>query len=412
MRIDCHCHVFNNDCIPLKGLLQSRFGIVVGGRLSDWLIDAGKDGAMSFLDAFRSRFSFDFDSLLGSLTDPSEKDGIRYLLEHPGQFARFFLAGKRSVPEIVADMIEKADDIDIWVPLMMDTQSAYEGSSPLCGFDEQKRIMMEVTAEARGRVLPFFAYDPRSRPVEAVRAAIEREGFVGVKLYPPMGFKPCGNEEPAVEGNLQDLYGYCAAGRSDPIPITAHCSWSDGVTSNRKALGVNKHKEYYREMAHPSHWEGVLAKHANLKLNLAHFGGAGEWERRALTGPLPAGKKNWADTILKLMRDHENVYTDLSFHGILVGNVREAYSRALLEKIQGVEEKVLLGSDWYMSALQCGLEDYWLRFKEAFPNQFNDMTGRNAVRFLRSEATKTFLPDFLSSRKGHQSQYLEPFRDS
>jgi len=303
--------------------------------------------------------------------------------------------------------MEEARGIDVWVPLMMDTESGYEGSSPPVGFEEQKRIMMDVTARGRGRIWPFFAYDPRSRTVDAVRNAIEQEGFVGVKLYPPLGFKPCGNEDRAVEANLESLYEYCLAGRGGPIPITAHCSWSDGVFSNRAVSGILNHKEYYRDMAHPAHWEKVLARYGGLKLNLAHFGGAGEWERRALAGPPAAPDRNWVDTILRLLKERENVYTDLSFHGILTAKNGSGYREALLDKIQGVEDKVLLGSDWYMSAIQGGLADYWRNFENLFPGLFDAMTGQNARRFLRSQATETFLPAFLASRNGFDSKFLD-----
>jgi len=110
-------------------------------------------------------------------------------------------------------------------------------------------------------------------------------------------------------------------------------------------------------MAHPRHWEGVLARHRNLKVNLAHFGGAGEWERRALAGPPAAADKNWAGAILRLMGDYEHVYADLSFHGILAAESGGAYGRALRETVRGVEDRILLGSDWYMSAIQGGLDD-------------------------------------------------------
>jgi len=45
MRIDCHCHVFNNDCIPVPGLLQSRFGITVGSSRSWAASRTGKKAA-------------------------------------------------------------------------------------------------------------------------------------------------------------------------------------------------------------------------------------------------------------------------------------------------------------------------------------------------------------------------------
>ena len=409
MKIDCHCHVFNNDCIPVKGLMQSRFGIVVGSRLSDRINSSQKDSTIPQNDELRGHLTLDLRSLLNSLTDPAEKDSIRYLLEHPYDFVRFALIGRKNIADIVDGMMKKAKNIDIWVPLMMDTEKGFEGSSSLISFDEQKQIMMDLTATARGRIWPFFAYDPRSRPVDAVKNAIEREGFVGVKLYPPLGFKPCDNEDGEVEDRLESLYQYCVAGRNEPIPITAHCSWSDGVFSNRAVPGISAYKEYYRDMAHPSHWEKVLTRYGNLKLNLAHFGGAGEWEQRALGGPSAAVDKNWVDTILRLMREHENVYTDLSFHGILTSKNGDAYRRALLEKISGVEKRVLLGSDWYMSAIQCDLADYWRNFETLFPDLFDSMTGPNAIRFLRSEASETFLPAFLASRGGYEGQFLDLF---
>jgi predicted TIM-barrel fold metal-dependent hydrolase len=154
----------------------------------------------------------------------------------------------------------------------------------------------------------------------------------------------------------------------------------------------------------------VLKRYGNLKLNLAHFGGAGEWERQAGGKPVAAGDKNWVDTILSLMREHENVYTDLSFHGILTLKNGDAYGRALREKICGVETRVLLGSDWYMSAIQCDLAHYWHNFETLFPDLFDSLTGPNALRFLRSEASEAFLPAFLASRQGYDGNWVDLFR--
>ena len=198
-------------------------------------------------------------------------------------------------------------------------------------------------------------------------------------------------------------------GRS-PIPITAHCSWSDGVYSNRGVPGVSRYKEYYRTMAHPAHLGKGARQVRNLKLNLAHFGGAGEWERRALSGPPAVTDKNWAETILRLLQNYEHVYTDLSFHGILAARNGDAYRKVLLETIHGVEHKILLGSDWYMSAIQCDLDDYWHNFQSFFPDLFDTMTGTNAIRFLHSAASKTYFPAFLSSRNGIDGPFADLFQ--
>jgi hypothetical protein len=161
-------------------------------------------------------------------------------------------------------------------------------------------------------------------------------------------------------------------------------------------------------MAHPRHWEGVLARHRNLKVNLAHFGGAGEWERRALAGPA-AADRDWAGAILGLMNDYDHVYTDLSFHGILAADHGEAYGQALREAVCGVEDRLLLGSDWYMSAIQGNLDDYWRNFAAAFPDLFAPMTGTNTIRFLSSPASATHFPAFLATRNGIADPFVDLF---
>lgn len=401
MRIDCHCHVFNHDAVPVKGLLESRFGIAVGRRLIDCINAARKEGRVPLLDELIKPIQLDVDALIDTFTDPAEKDSIRYLAGHPRGFLRFALAGMGRIADITAAMMEKAaDDIDLWVPLMMDMECAYEGSCSLLGFDDQKRIMMDVTVQAGGRIMPFYAYDPRSRAVDDVKTAIEEEGFIGVKLYPPLGFKPWDNADGTVNDHLDDLYRYCSTGTDRPIPITAHCSWSDGITSNRAVAGVHHIRDYYRNLADPVHWEPVLARHKTLKLNLAHFGGAGEWEEMAVAGSPVRPDRRWAETIVRLMRDYEHVYTDLSFHGILAARNQKAYRRVLREMIHGVEDRILLGSDWYMSALQCNLADYWSNFETLLDELFDVATVDNPRRFLLSAATETFFPAFLSLRCG------------
>ncbi|MDQ1278424.1 MAG: hypothetical protein QG555_1467 [Thermodesulfobacteriota bacterium] len=110
------------------------------------------------------------------------------------------------------------------------------------------------------------------------------------------------------------------------------------------------------------------------------------------------------------MGDYEHVYTDLSFHGILAAGNGGAYGQALRETVRGVEDRVLLGSDWYMSAIQGDLDDYWCHFAAVFPDLFAPMTGANAVRFLRSAAYATHFPAFLASRDGIASSFADLFQ--
>ena len=82
-------------------------------------------------------------------------------------------------------------------------------------------------------------------PLALVKLAVTEKGFIGVKLYPPMGFRPLGNEgfsagdfpqhihKPFkgrkigkdIDAVLNELYAWCAA---EQVPILAHASDSNG----------------------------------------------------------------------------------------------------------------------------------------------------------------------------------------
>ncbi len=408
MRIDCHCHIFDNDCVPLSGMLASRFGVAVGKRAAKLISDL-KGGRLdgSLRDYFRE-VSIDPGAVLNSMIDPQEKDNFLFILKHLSNFPAFLKIGAMDMPWILNRMKHDSPGVDIWVPLMMDMTHAYPGSQPAISFETQREVMTRLTLEAKGRVMPFFAFDPRSGPadpVEKAKTAIETQGFVGIKLYPPLGYKPVGNDDPKVEDALMRLYRYCCSNENNLIPITVHCSWSAGVYSNEHVPGVTHIKTYYRNFARPSYWRNVLQKFPKLKLNLAHFGGLGEWEALS-KGNAP--RENWVEPILGLIKDHDNVYTDLSYHGIPTTDLAEGYKRVLIERINGLEHKVLLGSDWYMSRMQCTLDDYWKGFETLLSDLFYKMTGENAIAFLKSEATTKFFPRFFYS---NQSMILDQYQN-
>jgi predicted TIM-barrel fold metal-dependent hydrolase len=390
------------------GLLASRFGVAIGKKAFN-LVDDLRKGRLegNWQDHIR-QLSFHPMEALRALTDRQDRDNLLFVVDHLRHFISFLEIGTLEIPEILARMKAGAPGIDIWVPLMMDMSYAYPGSRPDVRFERQRALVTELTAQAGGRIMPFYAFDPRRArpdPTEEVNRAMEDQGFVGIKLYPPLGYMPIGNADRNVERALEGLYAYCCRNEEHPIPITVHCSWSAGVYSNEYAAGVSNIRSHYRQMAHPSHWARVLKRFPGLKVNLAHFGGLGEWEARA-KGEIP--EENWVDPILDLMKRYDHVYTDLSFHGLPATGLAEDYRRVLLEKIRGVEHKVLLGSDWYMSRMQCRLEDYWEGFKALLPEHFDQMCSSNAVSFLRSEATERFFPRFFESGGGRLGR---SFRD-
>lgn len=170
---------------------------------------------------------------------------------------------------------------------------------PMTTFDPLRYVY-----ETHGR---DFDRPPPGSALDLVKRAIETQGFVGVKVYPPMGFLPLKNIEvvdrlsefdrelarpwgnrardvfwavglrdktdpnheaemqgAALDGALRALYAYCAAKN---VPIMAHTSRTQGTFYDNAAWKAADLS------ADPLLWRDVLDVYPNLRLNLAHAGG-------------------------------------------------------------------------------------------------------------------------------------------
>src|SRR5690606_17921052 len=138
-------------------------------------------------------------------------------------------------------------------------------------------------------VLPFIAVNPhRSDHFEIMRRAIEEQGFVGVKLYPSLGYEMT---TPA----MRNVLAYC---RAEDVPITIHCT-ATGFARDAASAGYS----------HPKHWLSLFTTpHDTLRVCFAHCGGWGGFCGEE------ADQIEWAETILSYMDEHPNVYADLSYH--------------------------------------------------------------------------------------------------
>jgi predicted TIM-barrel fold metal-dependent hydrolase len=213
-----------------------------------------------------------------------------------------------------------------------------------------------------------------------VRHAVEHAGFVGVKVYPTVGFLPLGNAgvaTDAVRGGALDralraLYATCEA---EEIPITAHAS-----PSNQFALG-------YGELAAPAHWAPVLREFPNLRLNFGHFGhetgadGAEGVEARAA----------WMRQAAELIDAHAHVYADLSSSPLVYDEDYAArfgaHLQSLCARFKRLPARLMYGSDWWLNRFEPGADTAVAAFQRRLgdwlgPGGRDAAMGRNALRFL------------------------------
>lgn len=218
--------------------------------------------------------------------------------------------------------------------------------------------------------------------LDLAREAVEERGFVGVKLYPPMGFLPTNNAASGL--TYPDGSGPGFAAKIDDA-LERLFVWAEGagVPLLAHAANTNGAGKEYSERANPAGWEAVLTRHPNLRLNLAHFGGFDE----------VAGGDPWEEATGRLFSLFPNTYTDLSYLSESLPSAspqRRAYIadqiRAFLLRFPGSDLRLVYGSDWIMLGREA---DHQLYFESVqtllgragvLPQQWANISRANAIR--------------------------------
>jgi hypothetical protein len=309
--------------------------------------------------------------------------GARFLESVRGH-VRWVLLLKRTTPAVAKSMQLEMPGVQLFTPFMMDMRAWFPPPLPARSMRQQYESAREVTRDSRGTIHPFVAFDPKRNlddPGDSMALVKEAllQGFIGVKLYPPMGYRPVGNAElPGGDGRwdqeLECLFDYCAAPERD-IPIAVHCS-DPGAES----------KPGYGKRADPVHWGPVLNAYKErgtpLRVCFLHFGG--------LSDLVDRGEESWAWTVAGLMQNHERVYADLGHAEELLDEKGRAQAaralHALFAAHPSARERLCFGTDWHMvmraatgSAYLTGHQRF---IDEYFPAMRASYFGGSALAYL------------------------------
>lgn len=258
------------------------------------------------------------------------------------------------------------------------------------------------TTAGREVILPFVCADPRRENVlDLVKQFIEQHRWRGIKMYPGLGFFP-DNER------LFPVYQYAV---TNNIPVTVHCipknknhfRFKPTEAMKQKVLAhqaeiedfqqkeLRKNSDFQKYCNHPYWYSLVLKQFPDLKIDLGHFGGSGQWDiyldepydREKKTRPVQGA--NWYRMIRELIEKNKNVYADISFtvHDRALYPLLKNLLNSHDPNLTPVKERVLFGTDFYM--LQ---KDYReRRFSLDVRGYLNDeeywlIAERNPRRFL------------------------------
>lgn len=226
---------------------------------------------------------------------------------------------------------------------------------------DQVLVHEQLALLSRGFVMPLVAYNPwvdiqeKDAAIKTVEWAIKDHGCVGVKIYPPMGFFPYGNEGNPLSGTtekrpdlklldekLANLYAMCD---KLGVPVMAHANESNGRDN------------VHDKLAGAVGWEAArtkLTQMSELHVNAGHFGGA-----------LARADSDWNADFVKLMGEKGplKVYADLGYWDELLTSrkARDRLKQDLLKTLSLgdlVADRTMYGSDWLMLSQVPGWESY------------------------------------------------------
>ena len=289
------------------------------------------------------------------------------------------------------------------------------GKPTMTPIADQIDVMEQISILTGGRVHCYAPFDPMKQvaydlgystesPESLVQEAILSQGFVGVKIYPPMGFAPAGNahmkpgfwnrkwlpasmHRPDLGRRLDDvlarLYSWCVA---NGVPIMAHTSPSEGPCSDFENLTAS------------DYWWAVPG---GLTVNFGHFG-----DTEIAPDNLSRALAYWK--LMGRSGSHgANFYADAAY---LTEALKEPVKltealRRLFQMAQGktspaLAQRLMYGSDWEMLVIEgSASENYLSNFEQIFSNLDRDSSlgaqGKLSARFFGINAAS-----YLSLRAG------------
>jgi predicted TIM-barrel fold metal-dependent hydrolase len=276
-----------------------------------------------------------------------------------------------------------------------------DGTSTPTSLSDQVRVMERISQVTGGRVLCFAPYDPFKEiaggsSLNLIKDAILNHGFVGVKLYPPMGFAPLGNvafpdsfwDDSALPTNfprtqlglsldnaLKELYGWC---RTYGVPIMAHTTESNGPAKK------------FDKLTYAIYWDKVSRAFPGLRVDFGHFGVNDRMDTKQ------------PDLLCDLMNnpEGEHLYADSAYFSEVITDLPklESYLAARMRRTSNrgpaaLAHRLMYGTDWEMVVLEGFMSSRYLSSFEEMYRRFDrdpnlGLHGTLSDRFFGINAAK------------------------
>lgn len=346
------------------------------------------------------KFGIDF-SIEGDILDILEKAILKHLSSSNAlkdaqkqdmkDYIRFILISLvDSIDKMCLELIKSMNKGDGAIVLMMDITNGQEDDKAL--FVKQAKETAVQVLKYPGKIFPFYALNPkRDDHYNLMQSFFKDYPFVGVKLYPSLGYKIDSEE-------IDKVVAFCD---KKNIPILQHCNHG----------GFYADKEYI-EYSNPKYWEKHLEKYKKFKICFGHFGG----DENFTNGNVQL-QNSWSKKILDLMETYKGrVYADISFHTDCMDSKQKQNNyfknlKSLLDDNR-YSSYILWGSDFFLINSRITNEHYRIYFQKFLTENgyFEKIAKENPKNYLEIENVggnfQTYL-DFIDKNKDHTGEPLK-----
>jgi predicted TIM-barrel fold metal-dependent hydrolase len=340
--INVHTHIFSANHVPEYVIGQNRWLIPISVRTLQKL-----GSEVSWLSRILNQIP------LRSL------NGAKRILE----FGKHGLA--TSQKDQFESLCEIYDSLGLdfrFVILPMDMINTGSGKVKT-GLESQLHdiIMLRQNEKAANRLLPFVPVNPlnpRHRDGTAVlkfvRKYIEEEGFIGIKLYPALGYFP-------FDDKLLEMYAWAS---ENEVPIMVHMIagsiyWQGSIENYQEILNkpgdgfepdseweelsekqkLKNRKTFQNNFTQPRNYEVLIKKLENLKIEKAH-------RLKICFGHFGMERPDWHESVIHLIGKYQNFYADFSY--VLADNDLQESMQKVCKPDFIHRHKVLFGTDFFV----------------------------------------------------------------
>ena len=365
---NCHTHIFNLDCAPEK-FIQSQYPKIIAD-------------AIELLLKYRASAFF----LKGTLKLLGQwKINIKKLYS-------FIRIGTYNSQDLVFEHLASnypANTRFIVLTLNMDFMGAGVAKR---NYQTQIDQVIEIRKKYPQTCLPFLCIDPRHGDENFLLSLCHKYiynpsnntmgGYVGIKLYPSLGFYP-------FDPILDKVFSFA---QKYQIPIITHCTKGgiQAVSPNplpfsqifppfvpdNFQLSVpyevkSKNADLCDNFLYPPYYEYVLKKFPYLKICFAHLGGSEE----ILNYSNP---DSWYNLIKKIIanENYKNVYADISYT-LCYQNANKIIQDELNQN-PIFKDRVVFGTDFFLTEVEDNeLNLYTKRAINDYGENFNKIAYEN-----------------------------------